>query len=826
MTDQGPAAACSTPEEVRLALVLNGGISLAVWMGGVAHELDLLRRASRGDAEDGVPERDRPVFRLWKRLARSTNRRVVIDVIAGTSAGGLNGMLLATAIGRGVPLPDLRATWNRAADLGALLADDAAGSLLRGSVVEQTLAEVVAGMGEEPQLAEPVTLFLTATALDGRPQRYTDGYGGEFDVPDHRRVYRFQHDDDAVRYERDASGAWRIADRPRRDFHGRLTDPGSALLRAARATAGFPVAFAPVHEEPMADHRELPRSAPSSSVMDGGVLVNEPFRPVLDAIGERLTDARPERVLVYVVPSAGHLQQEKVGRKRPEDITWTEAASTALRYPREGNFRSATEDLADRLRTRVVEVQDRLFQQLREDPVRATQLLLQASELVEDYRHSRAAAVLWDARRHLTGTGTATSLVNPPEAEPEWLIGRCPDWLPPPVTDAEDAVHDPDPQRWRWGITPTERVLRLLMADLQGRLAAAEAGHRRHLAAAAGELCRLLAAGRAVMDAVRTSLREGPQAGPSDTGVADRVCEVFARLNVSRTLGLLVREAADTHLAALRATGDRRFATTRDTLACCLAVEVLSHAFAPASLAVEQPTPAFTFLRLGPDDLGPLFWQDRYAGMGDRKLYGIRLGHLGAFVQESWRTSDFTWGRLDAAHHLLRVLVPAVGERRTLERQLHQAVLAAETGRELMQRNLDELLDEDAVLLHRFVAGPEGHDLRQRSARSARALLLGEPAADDTSATQRILRRTNPWARAALDPRRPPTTGLPLRRRLALWLLRRATRRTRRQLDQDPLPTALRAALRGDAVRTAVTAALLCALIGAGIALAIALPLR
>ncbi|MGW0552598.1 hypothetical protein [Streptomyces altiplanensis] len=36
----------SDHEETRLALVLNGGVSLAVWMGGVTHEIDALRRAS------------------------------------------------------------------------------------------------------------------------------------------------------------------------------------------------------------------------------------------------------------------------------------------------------------------------------------------------------------------------------------------------------------------------------------------------------------------------------------------------------------------------------------------------------------------------------------------------------------------------------------------------------------------------------------------------------------------------------------------------------------------------------------------------------------
>lgn len=28
------------PEKVRIALVMNGGVSLAVWMGGVTHEID------------------------------------------------------------------------------------------------------------------------------------------------------------------------------------------------------------------------------------------------------------------------------------------------------------------------------------------------------------------------------------------------------------------------------------------------------------------------------------------------------------------------------------------------------------------------------------------------------------------------------------------------------------------------------------------------------------------------------------------------------------------------------------------------------------------
>src|SRR4051812_46017934 len=106
--------------ELRLAVVMNGGVSLAVWMGGGAHELDLLRRASARntearnteagnteaaskdtDADDpapadpapadpapahtpsaAVPEYDRAAFDGWRRAVREKAvGSVVIDVI-------------------------------------------------------------------------------------------------------------------------------------------------------------------------------------------------------------------------------------------------------------------------------------------------------------------------------------------------------------------------------------------------------------------------------------------------------------------------------------------------------------------------------------------------------------------------------------------------------------------------------------------------------------------------------------------------------------------------------------------------------------------------
>ncbi|MGH3330848.1 MAG: patatin-like phospholipase family protein, partial [Nocardioidaceae bacterium] len=74
----------SEPEQdLRLAVVLNGGVSLAVWMGGAVHEIDRLTRRAG-------PGYDSLLDHLSIRSARA-------DVITGSSAGGINGALLALA---------------------------------------------------------------------------------------------------------------------------------------------------------------------------------------------------------------------------------------------------------------------------------------------------------------------------------------------------------------------------------------------------------------------------------------------------------------------------------------------------------------------------------------------------------------------------------------------------------------------------------------------------------------------------------------------------------------------------------------------------------
>ena len=66
--------------ELRIGLVLNGGVSLAVWISGVVHEIDGCVAATGPYAEA---------------LAANGYDGARVDVIAGASAGGINGALLA-----------------------------------------------------------------------------------------------------------------------------------------------------------------------------------------------------------------------------------------------------------------------------------------------------------------------------------------------------------------------------------------------------------------------------------------------------------------------------------------------------------------------------------------------------------------------------------------------------------------------------------------------------------------------------------------------------------------------------------------------------------
>jgi patatin-related protein len=330
--------------ELRLAVVCYGGVSLAIYMHGVTRELHSLVRASA--ALDADPDRERNPFAddqtehaYWQALRdlrdeqRGIRTSVVVDIISGTSAGGINGVVLAKAIARNQSQQTLRDIWFEKADFNQLLRLPsllpapvrrlhigrgrlllglriAASTVwmrppLAGGRMSSWLYDALRRMpdGERWNSLVPrdgsLELYVTATDLAGF-RRFLNVEGTEIQDRTHRRVLRFRHDDGAD------------------DFGG---DTTTALAFAARVTASFPGAFPPVcfasfHRDvgaPGAPAQIAARFFPSrpgesandTYLIDGGVLDNFPFEHAIRAITQRPASRQVRRLLLYIEPDPG-----------------------------------------------------------------------------------------------------------------------------------------------------------------------------------------------------------------------------------------------------------------------------------------------------------------------------------------------------------------------------------------------------------------------------------------------------------------------------------------------------------------------------------------
>ncbi|SEP26348.1 patatin-like protein [Amycolatopsis saalfeldensis] len=271
------------PQEIRLAMTMVGGASLAVWMGGVATEVSALLHASRTpDAEGG-----------YRKLLDLLHATVCLDVLTGTSAGGINAACLGLAEAYRTTPEVLRDTWLHTGSMDNLIRDPGERqprSLLDGDRVllgglERALHRITDG--RPMPVGDPdITVLLTGTMVDGETTRYDDALGNMIRDSEHRMLFRFD------------GPQWK------QQVHG-------PLALAARSTASFPGAFElsrlpigktgtdPLHPD-MTEYTELTRS---HWLTDGGVLVNKPLRPALQEIFERPSSADVRRLLLYVVPT-------------------------------------------------------------------------------------------------------------------------------------------------------------------------------------------------------------------------------------------------------------------------------------------------------------------------------------------------------------------------------------------------------------------------------------------------------------------------------------------------------------------------------------------
>lgn len=390
--------------ELRLALVCYGGISLAIYMHGITKEVWRLARASRA-FHDGAPPSSgsEAVYRqmLEEIEAKAGIRlRVMPDIIAGASAGGINGIFLAQAIETGQSLDPLTDMWLDNADVDRLLDPDArpARALTKfwatplvwmaarrpGDAIERTVApdtreevrhklsrfirsrwfeppfggEIFSAMLMDafdamaaaecgPPLlpaGHPLDLFVTVTDFEGHPQSLNLNSPAQVIETEHRLSIGFR-----------ARGRMPNGDQ-------RAFADAAELVFAARATASFPGAFPPFtvreldrvlkrrHRAwPTRDaflHRALPRhaargTAEDAVLIDGSVLANAPFAQAIGALRNRPSRREVDRRFVYIDPKPGH---RSIRLNRHGDA---EDAPTGADAPLPGFFRTIFGALSD-----------------------------------------------------------------------------------------------------------------------------------------------------------------------------------------------------------------------------------------------------------------------------------------------------------------------------------------------------------------------------------------------------------------------------------------------------------------------------------------------
>lgn len=386
-------------QEDRFGVVLYGGVSLAVYITGVCIELlNLVRSTSESRHREAA--RSIPIYRLaaaiiddgprwgtpvgaWhERIAESTaqleavqayleankkhlengepfeprdplcepRRRFVVDVLSGTSAGGLNAVYLAKALSHDQDISKLRELWVEQGGFSEILNDaDAAAlhqqttsgrhdvserkparSLLSGDLMYLKLLAALEQMDQEADgdaapLVDAVDCFLTTTDLRGLAMPVRLGEHDSIVEPRHRSVFHLRHG------SREATGL------PFDQFQSHR-NPSLAFM--ARATSAHPAAFEPVQlkdvddklndwfrgdftgfdlaEDGFVSDHISPQLAyegdwdmflRSRWFSDGGDMDNKPFSYALQPLPDRRADVPVKRRLLYVEPD-------------PQPVTW------------------------------------------------------------------------------------------------------------------------------------------------------------------------------------------------------------------------------------------------------------------------------------------------------------------------------------------------------------------------------------------------------------------------------------------------------------------------------------------------------------------------
>ena len=408
---QPPAttAATNSPKvdytrEVRFAVVMYGGVSLAIYINGIAQELLRWARStaqdsteefalipSNGSTNADASEKTRTLSgteRVYRKLSYvladqdrtlttqqrldQANKRLenndpirtrfIVDILSGTSAGGINGIFLGKALANGQDISGLENLWIKEGDMDTLINDkksvkgrplklqDPPASLLNSERMYLELLKAFDSMestGSATPFVDELDLFVTTTDLSGvtLPIRLADGVVYE---RRHRNVLRF------VYSNKDASAEAN----DRNDFDGKFNP---FLAYAARCTSAFPAAFEPMclcdtdtilnsylpyanKENCRSDSKDWQRfykdylnpvgvetvRFPKRPFADGGYLDNKPFTYAVETVARRQAELLVTRKLIYIEPSPEHPEEQRDAERKPDAIENVGAALLSL----------------------------------------------------------------------------------------------------------------------------------------------------------------------------------------------------------------------------------------------------------------------------------------------------------------------------------------------------------------------------------------------------------------------------------------------------------------------------------------------------------------
>ncbi len=625
-------------EEVRLALAMNGGVSLAIWMGGCAVELDRARRAG-GDSGGKS---------AYDVLADCFGRRLAIDILTGTSAGGINAALLGGTIAHDRRLtPEfLRDKWIELGDLGQILhdpAEESPTSLMNGQLFHQKLLDAFGellepGPAKQPGDPSPAPfLDITMTDVLGVERRFRDAWGGELVAREHRPRFRFR----------------------RREHFTK-----NALADAARTSASFPFAFEPWRVTGRS--RILAELPAQTWGIDGGLLDNAPIRDALALIPTRPAAAVVRRYFCYVNGDPVASREEGIGPLPG----LRQVGAYAVNLPRVAplvDHLYAIRDAVERP-SRTAKAQE--------------QLLKMSLEHLEDV----AAKLFTTYAERRTLDSLEEILPEPSDAKAtfeqlEETGGHLP-WIPVEWRPGTE-------ERWEWGLRPAQRILHLALDLLRAAIdettrseGAVTASEKKD----AAEKRRALLTGRIAIEAQLKQLREAHDvvtnaeatSDPSKFEEEGPLARVNAACREASSRAAHAREAIDAGVdllrCCMRAHGELFPTATRQALfgpspdeaeqnRCfirrALSIEVVRRAFATETDI--DSSEKLHFVQLTPQAPAPIFSPNPLHIPGpasaERKLTGVGLGHFAAFYRRSWRANDFMWGRLDAAARIVDLLL-------------------------------------------------------------------------------------------------------------------------------------------------------------------------